>query len=765
MSSSGDASPNGASKGTSLVFLNDPSRLQVNQKTAANLIRQQDDVMDMLLQCFCCGDSLAKKEEKSEEGSPVSIRMKISSRLRGKKEPASCWYPCPCCSSVTCTSCLSLPVLEGSTGFIFSICVHCFANSSRVRHPLPGRNIASYHTSDPKAFNYMWNGFKHTYSKVYSSPEEEERRAVVFANNLLRIDVLNENSSQSSTKENIVMAGINRHADISGSEYSQLVQSRSRLASDLILQQCHESRFDLQDLKRRLSELILQSDFQQFTDTEMDAVIDKMQSLLSAPTLKRSISSSSDGDHAVNVQELETFCQNSLVIMRQLVPKNIFYATEAMLTDEYHYSHELASRLLTTKCLWLITLETADLHQISIADLMSRYAIPADLDLVESAALLSVLPKTFLKGDIDGDKRSWRKVLTVRVAQLYKHQQLGTLRRSLMRHSAYPDQPEVSSSSGNDVMQLDDDTPLYAKYSSSVSSGPSSLTTNFSAESADKYDRMPNSFALSSTSKRIVIGSSSHYEVMPSTTPALLLKADEATPPLPPRISELSWPIAIKVIYESELVVGDLVGKGSFGIVRRGTWRGMAVALKSFRLRNIAAGGVRGVPGVVARCEELSDLQSVKPEESHCWKDFQQEVKSMTLVCHHMNVVQLVGVVEGSSALSPCIVTVFYKNGSLYDKLIKPHKKVMKSDVKLATNSNGVAGEDRTDKAFANEKAEEPAFQLLHTEFLVQWALETARGVFHLHQEGLIHRDLAARNLLLVIYYRSVRFFHLWTFS
>ena len=141
----------------------------------------------------------------------------------------------------------------------------------------------------------------------------------------------------------------------------------------------------------------------------------------------------------------------------------------------------------------------------------------------------------------------------------------------------------------------------------------------------------------------------------------------------------------------------------------------MDVALKSFRLQP-SEKSIENGDG-----SNVDSLDSIEGEIERNWRDFQQEINRMVLVCHHANIVQLIGVLEDSSSLSPCIVTVFYEHGSLYDKLIKPHRK----------NSPG-------------------GITLLHKSHLMQWALEAAQGVYHLHQEGLIHRDLATRNLLLV---------------
>ena len=415
----------------------------------------------------------------------------------------------------------------------------------------------------------MWEGFKHNHKKIYPNAEEETRRSGIFANNLLRIDVLNENSSLSCRS----LAGINRYTDLTGSEYNEFVMTRSRLASDLLLVACHESCSELLDMKKNLSELILKNDFQQFTDIEIDKVIANIQSLVSSRGNHNS-NSSSNGDVAVNVQELEDFCEQALETMRKIIPKNIFYASEKMLMEEKKYSPDLAAHLMQTKCLWLIVLETADLHQISIEDLMGRYAVPPNLDLVESAALLSVLPKTFLKGDIDGDKRSWRKALTVRVAQLYKHQCLGTLKPDLMRNAVYSQHICKASSNAHTDSALDFDDGncnTVAEYASTLSSNGSSSNSasneKYLQKACTQYDLMPDKVKPDWASAKCMEGDKCDYDVMPSK------KLPLPTPPAHGSSAlkystESVWPSSVKVILDSELIVGEFIGKGSFGIVR-----------------------------------------------------------------------------------------------------------------------------------------------------------------------------------------------------
>lgn len=147
----------------------------------------------------------------------------------------------------------------------------------------------------------------------------------------------------------------------------------------------------------------------------------------------------------------------------------------------------------------------------------------------------------------------------------------------------------------------------------------------------------------------------------------------------------------VKVISESEVILGDVIGEGSFGIVRSGKWRGMNVAIKA--LKGIKPSTLK------SDLEELID-----------------EACTMSRVCHHSNIVQFIGVLRNPTT---SLVTVYYEYGSLENALLKKTKKPL----------HGVDINDNIT--------------------LLRFALEASIGVQHLHCEHVIHRDLACRNLLL----------------
>jgi len=138
-----------------------------------------------------------------------------------------------------------------------------------------------------------------------------------------------------------------------------------------------------------------------------------------------------------------------------------------------------------------------------------------------------------------------------------------------------------------------------------------------------------------------------------------------------------------------------IVGEGSFGTVFKAKWRGMKVAVKELKLSTPTSA-------------HLSE------EEEAYVKDLYREARVLSGVCHHENILPFIGVV-----LSPhhAIVTQFMDNGSVEDFLI-----------------------NRSSPSFCHSV---PITSIL------RMALESAKGVGHLHMEGVIHRDLASRNLLL----------------
>ncbi len=85
-----------------IAFLNDPER----QHALAHLRKQM--MLSNPQECMLCTSAFE---------SSADIRF------------------CPCCAMVSCASCVSKRVFEVVSRQVVSVCVHCFRESSRVRHP------------------------------------------------------------------------------------------------------------------------------------------------------------------------------------------------------------------------------------------------------------------------------------------------------------------------------------------------------------------------------------------------------------------------------------------------------------------------------------------------------------------------------------------------------------------------------------------------------------------------------------------------------
>jgi hypothetical protein len=142
------------------------------------------------------------------------------------------------------------------------------------------------------------------------------------------------------------------------------------------------------------------------------------------------------------------------------------------------------------------------------------------------------------------------------------------------------------------------------------------------------------------------------------------------------------------VIHAVDLELGDIVGEGSFGVVRSGKWRGRTVAVKQIKRKAF--------------------------DNDKALADFEAEVTRMSTLQPHENVVQLYGVVSDLADGDIAAVMEWCASGALVTLLYGPKKR--------------------------NDLADEQ---------LLQWAYDASCGIMHLHANGIVHRDVAARNVLL----------------
>ena len=167
---------------------------------------------------------------------------------------------------------------------------------------------------------------------------------------------------------------------------------------------------------------------------------------------------------------------------------------------------------------------------------------------------------------------------------------------------------------------------------------------------------------------------------------------------------ELENHTMIKEIRYEELKIGNVIGEGSFGVVHFGVWHGMKVAVKALKMKE----------GYSTLAAQPTSGEHNPVEKAMCKTDeefLRHEAKLMARVCNHDHVIQFVGIIVHPH---PCVVTVFCAGGTVEDLLVTPNPQ---RDVHMST--------------------------------ILRMAVETLRGISHLHLEGVIHRDLAARNLLL----------------
>lgn len=138
--------------------------------------------------------------------------------------------------------------------------------------------------------------------------------------------------------------------------------------------------------------------------------------------------------------EIGPFSRECLQTMRAFIPPSIFSCSVDSLISEYNFSRELAKRLMTKKCLWLIRILKSDIERIHEAELMGRFNPESQgLDIVETAAIYAAIPQKFAK-DSTGKKETWRLSLEKNLKDMYKQHKAGTLLKIKKRSLAYNNQ-------------------------------------------------------------------------------------------------------------------------------------------------------------------------------------------------------------------------------------------------------------------------------------------------------------------------------------
>lgn len=140
-------------------------------------------------------------------------------------------------------------------------------------------------------------------------------------------------------------------------------------------------------------------------------------------------------------EEMATFTSECLLTMRGFVPPHIAESTLETLTEKDGLTLELAKRLLTKKCLWLVRMRVVDIERVHEVDLMGRFnPIAQGLDIVELAAIFASVPEKFVF-DPRGRKAQWRLNLENALREMDRQRQTNSLPASKARCPCYKRQP------------------------------------------------------------------------------------------------------------------------------------------------------------------------------------------------------------------------------------------------------------------------------------------------------------------------------------
>ncbi|XP_055353561.1 mast/stem cell growth factor receptor Kit-like [Paramacrobiotus metropolitanus] len=199
----------------------------------------------------------------------------------------------------------------------------------------------------------------------------------------------------------------------------------------------------------------------------------------------------------------------------------------------------------------------------------------------------------------------------------------------------------------------------------------------------------------------------------------------ETTTALRKYIGTLEIPLA-------NLEIGETLGQGEYGIVRKGTAKG----LKGHPLPTTVA--------IKSGKNQMNQLQR---------NQLIQEMKIMTKAGRHLNIINLLGTVVKGEIL---LLLEYCEHGSLlnylnfhrgiyfYNQISSEGKMLTVNDAELRLRQQQV---DRVQQSLQIENTSFDG-RIMSTSDLLNFAFQISRGMNYLNSRSIIHRDLAARNVL-----------------
>ena len=128
--------------------------------------------------------------------------------------------------------------------------------------------------------------------------------------------------------------------------------------------------------------------------------------------------------------------QRALDEMKRIVPHEVTSGISLeFLTQQCHLSTEVAQRIMKTKILQFLYMDSDVIAKTHIADLSSRY-VPQGLDIRELRAIYACLPKEF-QLDSDGRKKLWREDCRNKLFAMTEKEKNGNLPKNEQLAAAY----------------------------------------------------------------------------------------------------------------------------------------------------------------------------------------------------------------------------------------------------------------------------------------------------------------------------------------